>query len=365
MNDVRYSSRRFLARVRTASHAASRIGARVRWRAPWDWFGGREADRARVVDLYACYRLLLGREPDEAGWTVWMHAIRNGISVEALRDGFLYSAEFVTAQCRPRRPILVELDEFKIYVQRADFFVGAAILRDRTFEPHVTAEVRRLLQPGGVFIDVGANIGYFTLLAAARVGPQGRVVAFEPNPDNCELLAESIRANGFENITVHPYAVGDRPRDSLLAAGGVISNGHILDAPPAAAPVYRRVRVVRADDHLRDLPTVDVVKIDIEGGEPRALRGMTDLVRVHQPVIVSEFSPALIESISGEPAASYLEHLDQLGYVLCILGQDARQTRTAREILGAHASSGLSHLDLIAYPRAAMAAWGAGSRSES
>src|SRR3990172_3951145 len=84
-----------------------------------------------------------------------------------------------------RRPMLVKLKEFRIYVRLDDWAVGARIAVKRSYETHVTAAMRPLLQPGMVVVDVGANIGYYTLLAAARVGPGGKVIAFEPGSENC------------------------------------------------------------------------------------------------------------------------------------------------------------------------------------
>ncbi|MCX7827376.1 MAG: FkbM family methyltransferase, partial [Verrucomicrobiae bacterium] len=110
-------------------------------------------------------------------------------------------------------PVLVRLPEFKIYVRLNDFGVGLPIFLRRAYEPYVTTAICRFLKPGCVFVDIGANIGYHTLMAAARVGAGGSVIAFEPNPANCALLQKSIAANGFGNIRVHPNAVADHEGD--------------------------------------------------------------------------------------------------------------------------------------------------------
>src|SRR5690606_15185214 len=112
------------------------------------------------------------------------------------------------------------------------------------YEPHVTAEVRRLLQPGMTFVDVGANIGYFALLAASLVGAQGKVIAFEPNLENCELLRRSIAANGFDDfVHVHPYAVAEKAQFFTLDVG-TSSNGRIIDFTPQAVPGINPPRMV-------------------------------------------------------------------------------------------------------------------------
>ena len=143
-------------------------------------------ERATLEDLRACYRLFLLREPDETGWRAWKDLIESHqISVQMLVDGFMNGPEFRQLQEAAATPVLVPLDGFQLYVRRNDYFIGAAIARDRSYEPHVTAAVRRMLRPGDTFLDIGANIGYFTLMGSSLVGSTGRVIALEPNPSNC------------------------------------------------------------------------------------------------------------------------------------------------------------------------------------
>ena len=92
---------------------------------------------------------------------------------ESLEHQIIFSREFVALQERWADPQLVQLPEFKIFVRMNDFLVGVAIATQKEWEPHVQKELSPLLTPGSCFIDVGANVGYFTLLAASRVGPGG------------------------------------------------------------------------------------------------------------------------------------------------------------------------------------------------
>ena len=98
--------------------------------------------------------------------------------------------------------------------------VGLPLALARAWEPHVTAEIESALKPGKWFLDVGANIGYFTLLGAARVGSAGRVFAFEPNPGNVRQLRYNVRQQRLRQRG-HPPASGGRqgPGVSLLRGG--------------------------------------------------------------------------------------------------------------------------------------------------
>jgi len=314
--------------------------------------------KATVEDLYYCYRLLLQREPDEEGWNYWYKLVTNySVSIQMLVDDFLYREEFKKLQEEAFKPRLVELDDFKIYVRKNDFFIGAVIANTRNYEPYVTDEVRRLLKPGMVFIDIGANIGYFSLLAAALVGRTGKVYAFEPNPDNCRMFEKSVEVNGFENIELFPYAVAEAGQTFNLDVGGTNSNGRIIDFSPQAVPGQATplsIEAVVLDEALPDLERVDVIKLDIEGAEPRAWQGMQQIVNKFRPALVFEFSPELIPITSHISAESFLDEILGREYDLYILErfkEKSDRPQTKVQILGACARPGQTHLDLVAIPR--------------
>ena len=182
--------------------------------------------------------LLLDREPDQHGWEYWSGLVtRQHLTRAYLVDSFVNGHEFQAKQAERNTPLLVELPEFKMYVRLNDQFIGAAIARDKQYEPHVTRALRDTLGRGATFIDVGANIGYFALLAAKIVGPAGRVVAFEPNPANCDLLRRSIEANQFGTITLHQNAVAEARQTIHFATAGIDSNGRMVNPAEAAAEV--------------------------------------------------------------------------------------------------------------------------------
>jgi FkbM family methyltransferase len=264
---------------------------------------------------------------------------------------FVYARRAALKRLLPiRRPVLLRLREFSIYVRLDDWAVGARIALRRRYEPHVVSAMRPLLAPGAVVVDVGANIGYYTLLAAARVGARGRVIAFEPSRDNCALLRMSLHANRFENVALHPLAVAE--------AGGTVgfgmddSNGRISRGDPAASAL--QVPAVALDEFLREEPRIDLIKLDIEGAEARALRGMAAIVRRHQPVIFTEFGPRGLEVASGVRPRDYLEHLRALGYALFLIpaeGGGPRGPLSDDQILARFAApSRADHVDLAAFP---------------
>ncbi|MGE3803799.1 MAG: FkbM family methyltransferase [Gemmataceae bacterium] len=318
-------------------------------------------DLATEKDLYDCYRLLLRREPDDAGWAHWTNWLRQPRPLRDLWQGFVDSTELrnldgQSSQLGKKagRYQCVDTGDYRIYVDVRDQLVGAAIVSG-AFEPHVTHYLRGLLRPRATFLDLGANVGYFSLLAASLVGPHGKVIAFEPRPDNVALLTLSLRENGFGNVDVHPLAAAEAALSFKVYPDATSSLSHVVEADrevdhPLPAHV---VRAVALDEFLSDLPRLDVVKADVDGNEFRAFRGLRRLIQRHRPVIVFEFAPALLADVGQIVPEALLEEVMGHGYDVFVLTQGNDREggpRTVEQILTAHARSKSTHLDLVAYP---------------
>jgi FkbM family methyltransferase len=249
-----------------------------------------------------------------------------------------------------RRPILLTLADFKIYVRLDDWAIGARIAVRRTHEPHVTRVIRALLQPGTVMIDIGANIGYYTLLAASRIGSTGKIIAFEPNVANCTLLHKSLQANNFKNVALHNVAVAEA--EGVVSLHISDSNGSIVPDHLLAHPY--QVRTVILDHVLGDEPRIDLIKMDIEGAEGRALQGMHGVIQRCTPIIVTELHPAALQAVSHITPEEYLNALRALGYVLCVIDRTTGPHTTPQsntQIMQAWTASKFDQIDLVAYPR--------------
>lgn len=325
--------------------------------APFDFDGRQFDDRATADDIYYCFRLFLGRLPDQDGWKTYEGVVRGGVSVDTLAADFLASAEFrrraLVHDEASATPVLADLGALSMYVIPDDF-VGRAILQEGTYEPHVVAVVLAQLSAGSVLVDLGAHVGYYSLIAAGLVGPAGRVLSFEPNPGSCELLVRSARLNGFVNIEVYPFAVTETRGISYLQGRGSHAT---LVGPVGSARASHGASVVPTitlDEVLRDVSRVDVIKMDIEGAEFRALRGGQQAVVRHRPVIISELSAAALQNVSSVSPEEYLRALVGLNYELSIIqavgGLIACGTDTGRVLraLDAHPAT---HLDILACPR--------------
>jgi FkbM family methyltransferase len=160
-----------------------------------------------------------------------------------------------------------------------------------TTEPEVQKALRTHLRPGGVLFDVGANVGFFSVLAARLVGPAGRVYAFEPLPENVAALRRNVELNALANVAVRTEAVADRSGEALLERREERAAARLI-AERESSPVtdVMTVRTAALDDLVfgGGLPCPDVIKLDVEGAEVRALNGMRRLLDEERPVVICE-----------------------------------------------------------------------------
>jgi FkbM family methyltransferase len=171
------------------------------------------------------------------------------------------------------------------------------------YEPHTTDYIRRNVKKGDIVLDIGAHVGYYTLLFAELVGPEGIVFAFEPNPDVMKVLEYNVKANGYDNIVLLVQkAVGASNEKAKLFVPEV-TDAASLKPMTGVRRVYE-VEQVCLDDY--GIMMAHFVKMDIEGGELDALRGMSNLLR-HHPRLVIEFCPEILGHHDAEAMMNMLE----------------------------------------------------------
>ncbi|MBX9945502.1 MAG: FkbM family methyltransferase [Reyranella sp.] len=194
-----------------------------------------------------------------------------------------------------------------------------------SFEPNEFNFLDRILKPGMVFVDVGANDGYYTLFAARRVGPEGRVVSVEPSSRERGHLERNLARNGIGNVTVVPSALGAAAGHADLHLAHGVHTGHNTlgrfahdDVVPASV---ERVPLETLDAVVArlGLPRVDVVKIDVEGGEANVIAGAHNVLTKMRPVLMMEVSDGALRA-QGSSEAALLERLrGELGYEVLVL----------------------------------------------
>lgn len=206
--------------------------------------------------------------------------------------------------------------------------IGRAILGG-SYEPEETAFFRKHVRPGDVVLDIGANIGLFSIMAAQLVGPSGRVYAMEALPENVRSIRESLAENhGLHNVIVNQALVADTPRDDLEIAfqpleeqdqtnpnahrGGsfIVRKGEALPAHLHRMPIMAS----RLDDMIPAQPRVSFIKIDIEGAEMLAMRGASRILSQDAPLVLSEVHPQQLAQVSQCSWQDYFTFMARHGY---------------------------------------------------
>jgi FkbM family methyltransferase len=245
-----------------------------------------------------------------------------------------FSRYVVAPLCGPT----ADVQGFELTLDRADS-LGLGLNGD--YEPDVRGVIARCLGAGDTFVDVGANIGWFSLLASRQVGPEGCVVALEPEAGNFELLAHNAARNECYNVLPFRLAASDSHGTAMLELDRENAGGHRL------AETGQPVATARLADLVRSLGrTPALVKIDVEGAEVRVLDGMGSLLA--ETAVLLEFAPAALSGNGSDPAA-LLDRLREQTEVVHVMGSDWLPADSVDAVMGRLA--GYPYAQLLCRPR--------------
>jgi FkbM family methyltransferase len=187
-----------------------------------------------------------------------------------------------------------------------------------TYERHLTRKMRQFLAPGDCFVDVGAHVGYMSLIAARCVGRNGRIVCVEANPSLARALRRNIAQTGAGNVVIHQMAASEEPGSVTFATfPSYTTVGHIRDdsTPDDAELVTVDARPL--DTLLEDpgFRPPRFIKIDVEGFELQVLRGAKQMLTTYRPVVAAELR-------AGDTLKPAMEFMRSLGYEGQLLNDD-------------------------------------------
>jgi FkbM family methyltransferase len=191
---------------------------------------------------------------------------------------------------------------------RINLHGSAVAFATGTAERPMQEALVRELRPGATFFDIGANVGFVTILASRLVGPAGRVIAFEPVPENAAAIRENLRLNGIDWAEVHEAAVGASAGHAKLIVSDVSAFSRLATVNvPTGARGQIDVKVTSVDEFLAEgaAPPPDLVKVDVEGAELEVIDGMRQTLARHQPAVLCEVHDCNVQ---------YAELMASLGY---------------------------------------------------
>jgi len=270
------------------------------------------------------YRLFLDRNPESSA--VVQEKLCGPIKdIPNLRRDMILSAEFARnnpdlAPFPLQTIVITQLSCGKrLFVDLGDSGVSCPIVRGQ-YESDLLNVLPNLLQPGSTALDIGANIGFFSIHLAHLLGTSGRVFAFEPIRELAALLKKSIEENHLEQqITVEVAAVGDHDGHAdILCVHNARNQGasYLVDDAANSCPTsheLRRVPVMALDSY--EFPgRVGFIKLDIEGAEPLCIRGSSKLLHRDRPIVMSEVHPVQLNCVSHTTPGAYLKQFVESDY---------------------------------------------------
>ena len=211
-------------------------------------------------------------------------------------------------------PCLVKLRSgASIYVDPTDY-LQLMIYYFGNFEPHCLKYMRLCTAKGGTIIDVGANIGSFTIEGSLVVGPTGQVISIEPAPSHFRTLRANVLLNGFTNVSLFETALGDSVGQATLKLPKRGNLGSFTLGDIQATETHT-VALGTLDDLMRskDIKSIDLIKMDIEGAEYRALLGASSTLERYRPVLIIELNEYAL-SLNGASTGDVKRLLHEAGY---------------------------------------------------
>jgi FkbM family methyltransferase len=261
---------------------------------------------------------------------------------------------FLKRNLRPKGTVLIESHGNRMYADTRDEGVLPLLQAGGIYEEFETELFKGLLKPGMVVVDVGANIGHYSLIAARLVGESGHVYSFEPDPHNFELLRANIELNGFENVTPVNKALSNEPGTLTLYLDKYNLGGHSMSADN----VLIGAGTVEVETTSLDLffisngggDRVDVIKMDTQGAEGKIIEGGRRLFEENDLTILMELWPFGLRNAGYDPA-TLIVNLDRLGFSFRVIektGDEAREMDAAGVIeMCANLTESGEHVDLF------------------
>ncbi len=231
---------------------------------------------------------------------------------------------------RHRRYLVNDFDGDLAFYCALDEHISSQVFWRGSYSTDQLPVLRELLKPGMVFLDAGANKGEFTVFAA-KYTKGGKVLAFEPVERNIEDLKANVAANGFKHVQLIRKGLGKKSGERMIynmdgASGGEWNEGTFTLYPrPGLDSQYSSIPIVALDDFVRDegIDRIDVMKIDIEGGELEMLEGAKEAIRRWKPAILIEVN-SVTSRAAGYDQGEIIRLLEGWGYRCARIGRKGK-----------------------------------------
>ncbi|MHA1146033.1 MAG: FkbM family methyltransferase [Candidatus Helarchaeota archaeon] len=246
--------------------------------------------------------------------------------------------EFIYDKIKPKQGIFLVTtrDGIKMYLDASQTHITAPILKYGVYEEYETNIFKELVKEGMIVLDIGANIGYYTLLAAKLVGETGRVYAFEPEPKNYAVLIKNIEVNGYENVISAQKALSNKRGVLRLFLDDEVIGNHSLSFENVVFKSgYEEVEAITLDDYFKDVvgnTKIELIKMDVQGAEGLVLEGAKKILQENSLKIIMEFCPYMLRNVGTDPIM-LLQELHEMGFRIRCLEKGVQDSISNDEII--------------------------------
>jgi FkbM family methyltransferase len=230
---------------------------------------------------------------------------------------------------QPKKDVRIRVQNQIMYARTLDRIAVLYLRKFSLVEAFETKIFRSAIKKGMTVVDIGANLGCYTLMAANLVGEKGKVFAFEPDSENFSLLLKNIEANGHQNVKASDIAISDKlGKIKLFLSEEHRGNHKIYDSGEGRRTVG--VQTIPLDNFFKgESARIDVIKIDVEGAEAMVFAGMKQIIKANPKVtIFMEFGPKALKS-AGSSAEDLLKTIKNQGFLIHIINEEKNRLELA------------------------------------
>jgi len=232
--------------------------------------------------------------------------------------------KFIYELSKPKGIVLIKCQDNKMYLNMEDNGVSPGLLNKGVYEPFQTAIFQKLLVKNMTVVNIGANIGYYTLIAAHAVGPNGRVYAFEPEPTNYKILVKNIEVNAYKNVIPIQAAVSDKQGTLKLFLDKFNFGGPSLaEQNVSIKNGYIEVETDSLDNFIEKYDKalqVDLIQMDAQGSEGLILHGALNILLNNNLRIIMEFWPYGLSNMKTD-ALGLLRRIESYGFKIGLIDE--------------------------------------------
>lgn len=300
-------------------------------------------DLSEMISQY--YREYFKREPDKVGLDHYITEIKSGrLRLEDIPIIFENSEEFKILKHMEEMKLgpITTVDGITMYLNSSDGIVSYVLFMNKVWEPFETFLVKSFLKSNSIFVDIGAHVGYYSLIASS-IAKNGKVFSFEPEIENYNILEKNVRVNNFSNIQLYNHAVSDKNKVVNLYLSKTYNTGDnrlFDDDFDGMSGKHKSVKVksVSLDNFLNNHLKADIIKMDIQGSEMLALKGMRKLLRRTEKLVVfTEFWPRGILATRESPE-EFLNILSEEGFMIYEIDEERKKVnkKSTQQLLKAY-----------------------------